>query len=156
MLRGWYGVKGAVLQIYSLNTKNKCLPSKRRRGGEIWWNIYGHVYDAIQMQVAESLILNGDHIKSFIPPTRKTWTSWDHVFLNEKLEEYMKNICKMSTEELNYRGNQSRRGFWYYHWLAKVGSFYCQCFVMSSSFIFRNSIKWYSHTFKLLKAHRCN
>ena len=67
---------------------------------EIWWNIYEHVYDAIQMQVAESLILNGDHIKSFIPPTRKTWTLRDHVFLNEKLEEYMKNICKSQLRSL--------------------------------------------------------
>ena len=42
---------------------------------EIWPNIYRYiVYDSIQMQVSECLSLNGDHIKSIIPPVRKTWT----------------------------------------------------------------------------------
>ena len=40
---------------------------------EIWSNIYGYiVYEAIRMQVSESLSLNGDHIKSTIPPARMT------------------------------------------------------------------------------------
>ena len=71
---------------------------------EIWSNIYGYiVYDAIRMQVSESLSLNGYHIKSIIPPARRTWTLWEHVFSNELLEEYIKNTYKISTEEFNYR-----------------------------------------------------
>ena len=96
---------------------------------EIWSKIYGFiVYDAIQMQLSESLSLNGDHIKSIILPARRTWTLWEHVFSNELFEEYIKYTYKFSTEEFNYRCNLSRRGFWYHHWLAKVGFFYCKCF----------------------------
>ena len=94
---------------------------KAEKESEIWSNVYGYVvYDAIQMQVSESLSLNGDHIKSIIPPARITWT-----FIPTKLPKHTHKIC---TEEFSYRCNLSRRGFWYHHWLANVGSFYCQCF----------------------------
>ena len=96
---------------------------------EICSNIYGYiVYDAIQMQASESLLLNGDHIKSIIPPARRMWTLWERVFSNELFEEYIKHTHKFSTEEFNYRCKLSRRGFWYHQRLAKVGFFYCQCF----------------------------
>ena len=46
---------------------------KAEEKSEIWSNIYGYiVYEAIRMQVSESLSLNGDHIKSTIPPARMT------------------------------------------------------------------------------------
>ena len=102
---------------------------KAEEESEIWSNIYGYVvYDAIQMQISESLSLNRDHIKSIIPPARIPWTLWEHVFSNKLFEEYIKHTYKISTEKFNYRCNLSRLGFWYHHWLAKIGSFYCQCF----------------------------
>ena len=85
---------------------------KAEEESEIWSNVYGYiVYDAIQKQVSESLSLNGDHIKSIIPPARRTWTFWEHVFSNELFEEYIKHTHKISTEEINFRRNLSRRGF---------------------------------------------
>ena len=97
---------------------------KAEEESEIWSNIHGYiVYNAIQMQVSESHSLNGDHIKSFIPPVRRTWTLWEQVFSNELFEEHIKHTHKNSTEEFKYRCNLSRRGFWYHHLLAKVGFF---------------------------------
>ena len=107
-----------------MRTTSAFFQRKAEEESEIWSNIYGYiVYDAIQMQVSESLSLNGDHIKSIIPPARRTWTLWEHVFSNELFEEYIKHTYKISTEEFNYRCNLSRRQFWYHHWLAKVGFF---------------------------------
>ena len=87
-------------------TTSAYFQKKAEEESKIWSNIYEIVYDAIQMQVSESLSLNGDHIKSIIPPARRMW-----------------HTHKISTEEFNYRWNLSRRGFWYHHWLAKVGFF---------------------------------
>ena len=110
-------------------TTSSFFQRKAEEESEILSNIYGYiVFNAIQMQVSESLSLNGDNIKSIIPPAIKTSTLLEHVFSNELFEEYMKNTHKISTEEFNYHCSLSRSGFWYHHWLAKVRSFYCQCF----------------------------
>ena len=67
---------------------------KAEEESEIWSNIHGYiVYDAIQMQVSESLSLNGDHIKSFIPPVRRTWTLFFRM-------NYLKNISSIPTKIL--------------------------------------------------------
>ena len=128
-------IKGekSKIQSYKLKvwtrTTSAFFQRKAEGESEIWSNIFGYiVYDAIQMQVSESLSLNGDHIKSIIPPARRTWTLWEHVFSNELFEEYIKHTHKISIEEFNYRCNLSRCGFWSHHWLAKECSFYCQCF----------------------------
>ena len=115
-------------------TTSSFFQRKAEEESEIWSNIYGYiVYDAIQMQVSESLSLNGDHIKSIIPPARSTWTLWEHVFSNELLEEYIKHT-KISTQEFK-------------KWIlvsspaGKSVFFLLQMFLVSSSFIFKNSIK---------------
>ena len=45
------------------------------------------------------------------------------IHSKHSFEEYIKHTYKISTEEFNYRCNLSKRGFWYHHWLAKVGFF---------------------------------
>ena len=73
-------------------TTSAFFQTKAEEESEIWSNVYGYVdYDAIQMQVSESFSLNGDHIKSIIPPVRRTWTLWGRVFSNELFEEYIKH-----------------------------------------------------------------
>ena len=58
---------------FCTRTTSALIQRKAEEKSEIWSNIYGYiVYEAIRMQVSESLSLNGDHIKSTIPPARMT------------------------------------------------------------------------------------
>ena len=72
-------VKGGTSKVQSYRfkvwtrTKIAFFHRKAEEESEILSNVYGYiVYDAIQMQVSESLSLNGDHAKPIIQPARGT------------------------------------------------------------------------------------